>query len=557
MAYEPSFGTIENLEPLEPPTSDTPMRIAVLADFSGRHSRGLVGSADEIASRKLHKVNRENLDDILAGMAVTLRLPVDGSDVEISFASLDDFGPDALHDRVDAVADAYESSDKTEVMNTVMHHADFQALESAWRGVYWLLGHTTKGSRVEVALLDVSLAELAADLKASDNLAESGLYQLLIQKSLRGAHVNSWGAFVAHYVFDPSGEHAELLGRLAKIGNQANAPVLTTIHPQVLDASFSLSADAAPAWQALRALPESIYLGISVPRFLLRLPYGDDTQPASRFSYEEVSKPPEKSAYLWGNAALACAALLAASFQQSGWAAQPGAVRDLDNLPIHVYSVDGDEEVTLAEAWLVRPHPERLSKLGIMSFLCVRGKPATQLVRFQSLAEPAEEGTFCELWGHWCNSIAAPTAAAKVGGSGVALVGALEKSKKAASKAAAATGPSAHVPPAGSSPPKAGMPERTTVAAVVPVPVPPPSASEETPAPAEEPEASDESSSAEEESSTEETQPEETESTEETPTESSDESASSEEPSSGSTEETPPAEEEMDPDLAALLKQLE
>src|ERR1041385_8277062 len=138
MAYEPSFGTIENLEPLDPPSADTPLRIAVLADFSGRHSRGLVGSSDEIASRKLIKVNRENFDDVLAGMSVALKLRVDGSDVEIAFASLDDFGPDALHDRVDAVADAYESSDKSEVMNTVMHHADFQTLESAWRGVYWL-----------------------------------------------------------------------------------------------------------------------------------------------------------------------------------------------------------------------------------------------------------------------------------------------------------------------------------------------------------------------------------------------------------------------------------
>src|SRR5207248_5990108 len=97
------------------------------------------------------------------------------------------------------------------------------------------------------------------------------------------------------YVFDLSGAHAELLGRLAKIASQTNAPFLTTVHPQVLDKKFALSPDAVPAWQALRQLPEAALLGLAVPRFLLRLPYGENTQSIDKFSYEEMPSPADRS----------------------------------------------------------------------------------------------------------------------------------------------------------------------------------------------------------------------------------------------------------------------
>src|SRR5262249_22244594 len=284
-----------------------------------------------------------------------------------------------IHDRVDQIADLYDSDEKSAAMNSVLHHPDFQALESAWRGLDWLLSRAVKGGKVEVYLLDMSLAELAADLKSSDNLAAGGLHQLLIEKGVRGPQGKPWAVLVGNYVFDLTGKHAELLGRLAKIASQTNAPFLTTVHPKALDAAFKLSSDAAPAWQALRQLPEAALLGLALPRFLLRLPFGENTQSIDKFSYEEASRPPDRSQYLWGNPALACAALLAQTFHQQGWGCKPGTVLDLENLPIHVFTVDDDEETTLAETWLARQQIEQLVKLGIMTLLCVRGKGAMKL----------------------------------------------------------------------------------------------------------------------------------------------------------------------------------
>jgi len=495
MPYKPSFGTIQSTgEPIESPRPDSPFRIAVLADFSGRRNRGLTDSSEQIAARRQLRVSRDTLDEAMAKLGVELVIPVgdDAGTVSLSFASLDDFHPDQLHDRVEPVADAYDSDEKSALMNSVLHHLDFQALESAWRGVDWLLGRATKGSQVEVVLFDVSLAELAADLKASEDLTASGLHRLLIEKGVRGPKGAPWALLVGNYVFNLSGKHAELLGRLAKIASQTNAPFLTTVNPQVLDKAFTLNPDAAPAWQALRQLPEAALLGLAVPRFLLRQPYGENTQSIDKFSYEEMGQPPDRSHYLWGNPALACAALAAQAFHKDGWGCKPGTVLELDNLPIHVYTQDDEEEVTLAEAWLVRPQTEQLVKLGFMPFLCVKGKGALQLLRFLSLAQPGKDQVPCDIQGRWsvAGMAPAPRAAAaprpKVG----MVAQTPDPTAPAPTRAPAASAPAARAAPAPAAPAASA------------------------PAPAEEPEPVAEEAAA-------------------------------------------PAEEEMDPDLAALLKELE
>src|SRR5262249_4504652 len=159
---------------------------------------------------------------------VQLVLPVgdDGKTVSLAFASLDDFHPDQVHERVEQIADAYDSEEKSALMNGVLHHPDFQALESAWRGLDWLLSRAVKGSQVEVVLLDVSRAELAADLKGADDLTASGLYQVLIEKGVRGPRGEPWAVLVGNYAFNFTVPHAELLGKLAKIAGQTNAPFL-------------------------------------------------------------------------------------------------------------------------------------------------------------------------------------------------------------------------------------------------------------------------------------------------------------------------------------------
>lgn len=403
MASPISFGTLQVPgAPIEPAKSESPFRIAVVADFTGRTNRGVTGVSKDIAARRLLRVTRENLDEIMTKLGVSLHLPAGprGQVIALPFKSLDDFHPDQIHDRVTPIADAYDSEEKSALMNAVLHHPDFQALESAWRGLDWLIGRAAKG-KVEVLLADVSFEEMWGDLKTHENLANSALNHLLIEKSIRGPQGQPLAAIVANYTFYLSAPYIEILGRFAKIANRANAPLLTTLGPQVLDPNYIFSAEDTSAWQALRNLPEASIVGVPLPRFLLRQPYGENTRSIDRFALEEVSIPPDRSHYLWGTPALACAALLAQGFHKAGWAAKPGEVLDVEDLPVHVYSQDGEEEVVVGEAWLDRPMTEQLGKKGLMSLLTVRGMAAMQLLRFQSLAQPAPGQQASELRGHW------------------------------------------------------------------------------------------------------------------------------------------------------------
>jgi hypothetical protein len=176
---------------------------------------------------------------------------------------------------------------------------------------------------------------------------------------------------------------------------------LTNIHRKTLDPAFAADAESAPAWTALRNLPEAALLGLAAPRFLVRPPYGENTQSIERFSFEEFRHFKDSSNYLWGNPALACAALVAQGFAKDGWAFKPGPVLDLDSMPMHAYTKDDEEEVTLAETWLLRPAAEKISKTGIMPLLCVKGRNAMQLYRFFSLAQPPKDQPLVELFGRW------------------------------------------------------------------------------------------------------------------------------------------------------------
>jgi hypothetical protein len=403
MADKPSFGILPGSpSSLGKPDADLRFRIAVLGNFSGQAGRA-AKPGKALVDRRAVPVKYEDLDDILARMGVVVRIPLDGkTSLAIPIASLDDFHPDQVFGNVDRFDDLADEDEQGELMQTVLHHADFQAVESAWRGLEWLLKRVSKGGRVEIVLYDVSRAEFATDLCGAEDLSKSALYRLLIEKGAEGPSGLPWGVLLGLYSFTTTRSDADLLGRVAKLAARAGAPFLTGAEAAFLKTPPEKSTPDGATWASLRALPEAVWLGLAWPRFLLRLPYGANTLSIDRFAFEEFGNHSARQPYLWGHAAYACAALLGQAFQQQGWAMKPGAVLDLDSMPMHVgVDEDGDPLAILAEAWLDRPRTDQLARQGVMPFLCVRGRDALQLLRFQSLAQPPKDKPFLELCGRW------------------------------------------------------------------------------------------------------------------------------------------------------------
>ncbi len=487
------------------PDSETPFRMAVLGDFSGRGNRGVRETGAKLAGRRAVLVDRDNFDEVLAKFAPEIRLPVgsEGAMESLRFAELDDFLPDRLFGQVgmfgrlrelrlrledpatfaaaaaelglggrsegggkpapaaqpstpapsperlaggsllDQMVEQTEArggearpsrapdelqefvrrvtephlvaaSDprQAEVLGLVdkaigaqmcalLHVPDLQALEAAWRAVFFLVRRMETGSQLKLYLIDVSKEELAADLGAGGDLSDSGLYRLLVEKSVGTPGAEPWAVIAGNYTFGLGRADAELVGRLGKIAAAAGAPFLAAAEPALVGcASFGESpsprdwrlepsAEDAQAWAAVRGLPEASSVGLLLPRFLLRLPYGKETRAVETFAFEEIAQEPAHEAYLWGNPAFAAALLLAQTFSEEEWEMRPGAVAAIDGLPLHVYERDGESELKpCAEALLTEDAAERILESGLMPLVSLKGQDIVRLVRFQSIAQP-------------------------------------------------------------------------------------------------------------------------------------------------------------------------
>jgi len=286
-------------------------------------------------------------------------------------------------------------------MRALLHVPTFQALEAAWRAVFFLVRRIETNSQLKLYLIDISKEELTADLMSSPDLGASGAYRLLVEKSVGTPGAEPWAAIAGNYTFGPEREDAELLARLAKIARAAGAPFIAAASPRLLgceslaetphprDWKLAPDADSTAAWAALRALPEASAIGLALPRFLLRLPYGKKTDPIESFDFEEMPDAPTHEDYLWGNPAFACALLLAQSFSEYGWEMRPGVRAEIDGLPLHVYQQNGESELQpCSETLLTEEAAGRILERGLMPLVTLKGRDAVRLVRFQSMAKP-------------------------------------------------------------------------------------------------------------------------------------------------------------------------
>jgi type VI secretion system protein ImpC len=293
-------------------------------------------------------------------------------------------------------------------MRDLLHHPDFQALESLWRGVFFLVRRLETGGRLRVYLFDAGRDEIASDLAAGSEPARSDSYRMLTASSGEAHGDEPWAVLTADMSFGAAVEDTEMLSRLAQLASAVGAPWISAAAPALVDLdSFASLPDASrgempeyPAWEAFRRTPQASHLALVAPRFLLRLPYGEQTDPCEHFEFEEMPAAPVHAHYLWGNPALACALLLGESFSEAGWELRPGTRREIGGLPLHLLRTDG--ETTLlpcAETLLTERAAARLMDAGVMPLASLKDRDAVLLVRFQSVALPT-----AALAGRWGTS---------------------------------------------------------------------------------------------------------------------------------------------------------
>jgi type VI secretion system protein ImpC len=289
----------------------------------------------------------------------------------------------------------------SEMMRAILHFPAFQDLEAAWRGLHLLVSRIDTGEDVQLYLLDCTREEFAADLTSSENLADTSFFALLQGTRDGVAAGEPWSMVTGSYYFGFDSEDAELLGRVAKIAAATGVPFISAARESLLGCA-SLANDPDPddwtpltdtpatlAWEELRHLPASAFVGLVLPRFLLRLPYGASTEPIESFCFEEVDDSFAHGDYLWGNPALVAVLLLAQARCEHGQEFRPGLIRDLDGLPLHIVRKTGSAEITpCAEVVLSERAAEEIMAHGLMPLLTLKDRDTVRLVRFQAISDP-------------------------------------------------------------------------------------------------------------------------------------------------------------------------
>ena len=268
-----------------------------------------------------------------------------------------------------------------EEMRNLLHRPEFQELEAAWRAVYFLVRDIETATDLKIYLYNYPRSVMEQELLQAADLRATRLYKILVEQTVRTPGAHPWAAIAGNYTFGSSDHDVELLGRIALLAAAAGAPFLAGGTTDL--AAWS---ETPPAWKELTTIPEASYVGLALPRFLLRLPYGKKTDEVEGFDFEEMSTPPVHEHYLWGNSAFLCAYLLAQTFRESGWAMQPGEILDLRNMPLHVYKQDG-ESVTkpCAEVLMLQQTAEFLMEAGLMPVISMKDQDRIRLAGFRGI----------------------------------------------------------------------------------------------------------------------------------------------------------------------------
>ena len=284
----------------------------------------------------------------------------------------------------------------SELMRAILHHPKFLALESAWRGLYFLVRRVETDKDLKIFILDFSHHELTVNLKNINNLTDSFLYRRLIDRA--------YSIVGGNYSFGLNVEDVASLIRLSKIAYDFDAKFISYIKPEIfgIESFFEVqdvsqldvfeASNEYKLWQALRNVSESDHLGLSPMRFLGRLPYGDMTDSIDTFSFEEFNGDVNFERFVWLNPCFGIALLLAQSYKIAGSKMKGNLHHDIDNLPIYIYRQNGETKtLPCAEILLTENLLEKILDQGLITLISFKDYNRIRLGRFQSVSSTKSE----------------------------------------------------------------------------------------------------------------------------------------------------------------------
>lgn len=292
-------------------------------------------------------------------------------------------------------------------LDQILHNEDFKKMESAWRGLHFLVKRTNFKENNKIHILNASKEDLAIDLEDASEISESGFYKKVYTEGYGTFGGEPYSSIVANYEFDHSSPDINLMRLMSSVGAMSHAPIIAAASPKFFgcddiqdlsklnDIPSIFEGPQYTKWRLLREAEDSRYLGLTMPRFLLRLPYDEKENPIKAFAYNE-SIDEEHSRYCWGNTAFAMATRLNDSFANYRWCPNiigPQSGGSMSDLPLHQYEAMGQLETKIPTEVAISDRREfELAEAGFIPLTFRKGSDNAAFFSANSIQKPKSFG---------------------------------------------------------------------------------------------------------------------------------------------------------------------
>jgi type VI secretion system protein ImpC len=290
-------------------------------------------------------------------------------------------------------------------LNEVMHHADFQKLESSWRGLHYLVHQSETGESLKIRVLNASKRDLFKDLEKAVEFDQSAMFKKVYEEEYGQLGGEPYGMLIGDYEFSRHPEDINLLKMISNVSAAAHAPFVSAASPKLFnfdrfteltaprDLAKIFSSVEYASWKSFRESEDSRYVGLTLPHVLARLPYGENFKKVDEFNFEEFVDGKDHDKYLWMNAAWGYATRITDAFSKYGWFARSRGVEGggkVEGLPVHTFPTDdGDVAMKCPTEIAISDRREfELSNLGFLPLLHSKGRDFAVFMGAQSAQKP-------------------------------------------------------------------------------------------------------------------------------------------------------------------------
>jgi type VI secretion system protein ImpC len=292
-------------------------------------------------------------------------------------------------------------------LNEVIHAEEFQKLESAWRGLNYLVFNSETDTTLKIRVMNVGKSELYREFKVYPGARwdQSPIFKKLYEAEYGTLGGDPYGCLVGDYYFDHSPTDVQLLRDISKVASASHAPFFAAANSSLLgmdswneltnprDIGKIFDTPDYAAFKSLRDSPDSRYVGLCMPRVLARQPYGAKNEPVEEFAFEEDTDGHKGENYGWMNAAYAMAANVNRAYKEYGWTVRIRGVQsggEVINLPTHTFPTDdgGIDLKCPTEISITDRREAELSKAGLLPLIHRKNTDKAAFIGAQSLYKP-------------------------------------------------------------------------------------------------------------------------------------------------------------------------